>query len=217
MNFCGTRITTEPAVEKTTRKEAGLLQITEGMWKCEKEAIRKHNEQIELKNRGATLSTLKTMDMSFLGKLDKNKNFVFGVFPTTSFDCKLDITLNDSGTLSTMSCGGLPKLIGDGYRTGLRGKKLHTGYRHYILSANFAGMLPQKTKDKIMALRAAGISTYLVADTHWKTTEAKAPNPDPLLIAPFEGKVYLVDVFDASIEENYVASEFTEKQEEIEG
>ncbi len=210
MNFCGIRIKTEKAIGKVTKKTE-LLEIQEGMWKCEKEAIYKHNKRIALQNRGALLPTLKTIDMSFLGKLDKNKYPVFGVFSTNSFnDCKLKIRLNRGGVFGTINCGGLPKLIGDGYREGLKRKKLHTKQKEYMLTANFVGMIPQKTKDKIIALKDAGISTYLVAETHWKKTEEKAPNPDPLLIAPFEGKVYLVDVFDASIEENYVVSEFTE-------
>lgn len=212
MNFCGTRIKTEEAIGKPIKK-AELLEIRDDMWKCEKDAVRKHNESIEIQNKGVLLSTFKTMDMSFLGKLGKNKNPVFGVFPVTTFDCKLEITLTEGGTLSTMSCGGLPKLIGDGYRAGLKGKKLHTSYRQYRLAANFAGMLPQTIKDKIVALKEAGIPTFLVAETHWKMTEFKAPNPDPLLIALFETKVYLVDVFDASIQENYVVKEFTEKAE----
>ncbi len=217
MNFCGTRIKTESAIEKSIKKSEELLEIKKGMWKCEKQAIRDHNAKLELQNKGALLSTLKTMDMSFLGKLDNDKNPVFGVFPTTSFDCKLKISFCKDGSISSINCGGLPKLIGDGYREGLKGKKLRkpssSSYRTQTLSSSFAGLLPQTTKDKITALKDAGISTYLVADTQWETSALKASNPDPLLIALFGTKVYLVDVFDASIEENYVASEFAEEQE----
>ena len=149
--------------------------------------------------------------MSFLGKLNKeNKTLVFGVFPTTTFECTLDIRLDNNGVFQSVACG-LPKAIGNGYRTGLKGKKLHKGYRHYCLNAEFTGLLPQKVKDKITALRGAGIKTYLVASTTW--TEKDIPvDPDPLIIAQYKGKVYLVDVFDASIEENYVAHEFSEDE-----
>ncbi len=213
MNFCGTRINTQPAAEKKIKNAQKPLEVQKGMWKCEREAVKEHNEKIELQNKGALLSTLKTLDMSFLGKLDDNKNPVFGVFSTASFTCKLTITVNTKGQFSSINCGGLPKLIGDGYREGLKGKKLRKEadwYKRSILSANFVGLLPQTTKDKIIALRETGIPTFLVADTHWKTTEARVPDPDPLLIALHDKKVYLVDVFDASIEENYVVSEFTE-------
>ena len=218
MNFCGTRIKTESAVEKTIRKSEELLEVKKGMWKCERQAIKKHNDKILLQNKGALLSTLQTMDMLFLGKLDNDKNPVFGVFPTTSFDCKLKISFAMAGTISNINCGGLPKIIGDGYRAGLKGKKLRktssSSYRSQTLSASFVGLLPQTTKDKIVALKEASIPTFLVADTQWQMTALKAVNPDPLLIALFGTKVYLVDVFDASIEENYVASEFAEDQKE---
>ena len=42
-----------------------------------------------------------------------------------------------------------------------------------------------------------------------KTVETPPIDPDPLLIAVHKKKVYLIDVFDASIEENYVAKEFS--------
>jgi hypothetical protein len=213
MNFCGTRVKTEEPAVKNPAKKMELLEEQPGMWKCEKEAIKEHNDNVALQNKGALLSTLKTVDMSFLGKLDKNKHPVFGVFPTTSFKCKLTITLGSGGTFSTIGCGGLPKIIGDGYRTGLKGKKLANRYKNYNLSANFVGLLPQKTKEKIVVLKEAGIATYLIADTQWKSTPVKAPNPDPLVIALYNSTVYLVDVFDASIEENYVAHEFTEDAE----
>lgn len=214
MNFCGARIKTEPAAEKTMKKSEGLLEVQKGMWKCERRAIQKHNEVIELQNRGAFLATHKTLDMSFLGKLGEDKNPVFGVFPTKSFDCKLKISFRMDGGVTNINCGGLPKLIGDGYREGLKNKKLRktssSSYRTQTLSANFVGLLPQETKDKIIVLKEAGISTFLVAEADWKMSELKILNPDPLLIALFGEKVYLVDVFDASIEENYVVSEFTE-------
>ncbi len=217
MNFCGTRIKTEAAAEKSMKKAEGLLEVQKGMWKCERHAIQKHNEVIELKNRGAYLSTHRTIDMSFLGKLSQDKNPVFGVFPTTSFDCKLKISFRQDGGVASINCGGLPKLIGDGYREGLKNKKLRkqssSSYRTQTLSASFVGLLPQKTKDKIVALKEAGMPTFLVAEAQWKISEMTTPNPDPLLIAIFGEKVYLVDVFDASIQENYVVSEFTETNE----
>lgn len=215
MNFCGTRIKTAQAERKSTKK-LKFLEVQKGMWKPEKQAIKEHNDQVRLQNKGALLTTLKTFpDMSFLGKVDLNKNPVFGVFPTTTFECQLEITLNSDGKLASFSCG-LPKIIGNGYRVGLKRKKLSDKYRRYTLEATFVGLLPQKTKDKITVLKEAGVPTFLIADTHWKETETKPPNPDPIVIAVYNKKVYMVDVFDASIRENYVAHELTEDPEETE-
>lgn len=212
MNFCGTRITTGPAKNKSTKKSE-LLRMQKGMWKCEKQAIEKHNAEIRLQNKGASLTTLKTIDMSFLRKLDEHKNPVFGVFPTTTFSCCLEITTTWEGKFASLSCG-LPKAIGNGYRKGFKGKQLGKSRKRYSLDAEFVGLLPQKIKDKITALREAGVATYLVANTNWERTEMKPIDPDPLVIASYRGKTYLVDVFDASIEENYVAHEFTEDPED---
>jgi hypothetical protein len=210
MIFCGTRIKTQTP-EKKAEKKLELLEVQKDMWDCEKKAIKNHNAQVRLQNKGASLSTLKTIDMSFLGKLGEDKKPIFGVFPTTTFDCTLEIRLNRDGAFDRIA-SGLPKAIGDGYKLGLKGKKLHNGYKHYSLNAEFSGLLPKIVKEKIVALRKAGISTFLVAETGWVAKEIPK-NPDPLVIAHYKGKVYLVDVFDASIEENYVAHEFTEDPE----
>lgn len=213
MNFCGTRIKTGPAEGKLTKKSQ-LLKMKKGLWKCEKQAIEKHNAEIRLQNKGASLTTLKTIDMSFLRKMDQHKNPVFGVFPTTTFSCCLEVTTNWEGKFASLSCG-LPKAIGDGYRLGFKGKKLSSSRKRICLDADFVGLLPQHIKDKIMALRETGVNTYLVANTNWERTEHVALDPDPLVIASHRGKTYLVDVFDASIEENYVAHEFTEDPEDV--
>lgn len=209
MNFCGTRIKTTSPVDKVAKK-LEFLDIQPGMWRCEKKAIDQHNSKVALQNKGVILSTLKTVDMSFLGKLDQKKNPVFAVFPTTTFRCSLNITLNKSKKLQSIS-SGLPKIIGEGYRT-LKGKLMakpgSDGWGQYILNAEFVGLLPTETKEKITTLRKAGIPTFLVANAVWKKSK-KVPNPDPLVIAVYENIAYLVDVFDASIEENYVAKEFT--------
>ena len=216
MNFCGVRIKTEPAAEKKMKK-LKPLEVQKDMWACEKEAIEEHNAKVKLQNKGASLSTLNTIDMSFLAsKFDTDKNPIFGVFPATSFNCKLTITLSSNGIFTSLAGGGLPKIISDGYRVGLKGKKLHDRWKQYELRARFVGLLPQKTKEKITALRGAGISTYIVAETRWDMKNAKLPNPDPLIIAIHDSKVYLVDVFDASIAENYVAHEFTTDPDEKE-
>lgn len=208
MIFCGSRIKTYPA-EGNPAEQLELLEMKKGMWKCEKEAINRHNAQVRLQNKGTALAMLKTLDMSFLGKLNKDKHPVFGVFPTTSFSCTLNVTCGWEGKFSSLSCG-LPKAIGDGYKHGLKGKTLGSGSRRYRLEANFVGLLPQRIKDKIIALKEAGIKTYLVANTTWEKVVVKPVDPDPLVIAVYRKKVYLVDVFDASIEENYVAKEFSE-------
>jgi len=211
MNFCNTRIKTTPA-EGKPEKKLELLEVQKGMWDCEKKAIANHNAHVRIQNNGASLSTLKTLDMSFLGKLSKDKDPVFGVFPTTNFECTLDMTLNRDGVFQSVACG-LPKAIGDDYRKGLKGKKLGGSHRYYELKSEFTGLLPQKVKDKIVALKGAGIKTYLVATTTWEKKEIRK-DPDPLVIAAYKSKVYLVDVFDASIEENYVAHEFTKDPED---
>ncbi len=213
MNFCGTRIkTTKP--EKTSAKKLELLEVKEDMWDCEKEAIKKHNAAAELQNKGVMLSRLKTLDMTFLGKLDENNNIKFGVFSTKNFECELNMSVTKDGKLSSLSCG-LPKPIGDGYRKGLSGKKIHTtgrAYRRVVLTANFVGIVPQKIKDKATVLNNAEIPTYLVAEATWKKRNIQT-NPDPLLIAIWEGQVYLAGKFDASIDENYVSKEFSKNPE----
>ncbi len=209
MNFCGVRIKTEPAEGQKTEKLVHL-EPQKGMWACEKQAIKTNNEQVVLQNKKVALSKLKTLDMSFLGKLDKDRNPKFGVFPITSFYCALNIKLYQC-KFSNLSCS-LPKVIGDGYRSGLKDKKLSENSRSYQLEANFVGLVPQKIKDKAEALQNAGARVYLIAETSWEKREL--PKPDPLLIAVNNGKVYLAGVFDASIEENYVAHEFATDAEE---
>ncbi len=205
MNFCGTRIKTVPAENKPTKK-LELLQIQEGMWACEKQVINNHNELVALQNQGCLLTSLKTLDMSFLGRLDEEKNPKFGVFSTDTFGCHLDLELGSGGKFESLRCG-LPKVIGNGYRSGFKGKALSNRRRSYSLEANFIGLVPQKTKEKVSVLQKAGIKTYIIAETSWEKKEQ--PKPDPLVIAFYNSKVYLIDKFDASIEENYIAQEFS--------
>jgi len=69
------------------------------------------------------------------------------------------------------------------------------------------GLVPQKIKEKANALKDADIKTYIIAEAVWKAKEVA--NPDPLVVAYHNNTVYLVGVFDASVEENYAAKEFS--------
>ena len=138
------------------------------------------------------------------------KKLKFGVFSTDSFKCKLRVGCDAAGKFSSFN-SNLPKIINAGYRSGLKGKKLGGRYREFSLSASFVGLIPQKVKDKIVALKEAGIKTFIIAETAWKVRELA--KPDPLVVAVYDKKVYLVDKFNASIEENYVTKEFSKDPE----
>jgi hypothetical protein len=84
-----------------------------------------------------------------------------------------------------------------------------------VISAEFSGVIPHRLRATIKQLHLThknkeGDGVYLLAEVpQWKATPAPIPVGDPLVILRAKGRYYLVDKFDTTTLEHYIASEFT--------
>jgi hypothetical protein len=96
-------------------------------------------------------------------------------------------------------------------------------WKKLVITAEFDGILPKETRQKARAAKDYFDNLYLVVDQQrrWKSTLLRDPTPralDPLLIGELkQGRRYqffLVDQFDLTGAEQYLADEFATKQDE---
>lgn len=89
--------------------------------------------------------------------------------------------------------------------------------RKLVLTAEFNGLLPRKVREKARAAKSHFDHLYLIVDEQyrWKSTLLPDPRPsllDPLLIGELKQgrcrKFYLIDQFDLTEAEQYLADEF---------
>jgi hypothetical protein len=96
-------------------------------------------------------------------------------------------------------------------------------WKKLVLTAEFDGLLPKTTRAKAVAARGHFDHLYIVVDQHrrWKSSLLPDPTPralDPLLIGELKQggchKFYLIDQFDLTEAEQYLADEFAFKSDE---
>jgi hypothetical protein len=96
-------------------------------------------------------------------------------------------------------------------------------WKKLVLTAEFDGILPKSTRAKALAARSHFDHLYVVVDQQrrWKSSLLPDPTPralDPLLIGELaQGrchKFYLIDQFDLTEAEQYLADEFAFKSDE---
>lgn len=75
----------------------------------------------------------------------------------------------------------------------------------------FTGKFPEETRQKIQQARKLGLRTFVVSEVpNWSITEKRIPIPeDPLVIGYKAGRYWLIDKFDLTPTERWVAEEFT--------
>jgi hypothetical protein len=96
-------------------------------------------------------------------------------------------------------------------------------WQKLAISAEFDGILPKETREKARAAKDHFDNLYLIVDQHhrWKSTLLPDPTPralDPLLIGELKQghrrQFFLLDQFDLTEAEQYLADEFATKQDE---
>jgi hypothetical protein len=95
--------------------------------------------------------------------------------------------------------------------------------RKLLLAAEFNGILPKKVREKARAAKSHFDHLYLIVDQQyrWKSTLLPDPRPsvlDPLLVGELKQgrcrKFYLIDQFDLTEAEQYLADEFATKPDD---
>jgi hypothetical protein len=90
-------------------------------------------------------------------------------------------------------------------------------WKKLVLTAEFNGILPKKTREKARAAKEQFDKLYLVVDQQHRWNSVLLPDPsprilDPLLIGELQQdcgrKYYLIDQFDLTEAEQYLADEF---------
>ncbi len=96
-------------------------------------------------------------------------------------------------------------------------------WKKLVIDAEFDGILPKETREKARAAKDYFDNLYLIVDqqSRWKSTLLRDPTPralDPLLIGELkQGRRYqffLIDQFDLTEAEQYLADEFATKQDD---
>ena len=96
-------------------------------------------------------------------------------------------------------------------------------WKKLVITAEFDGILPKETREKARAAKDYFDNLYLIVDqqSRWKSTLLRDPTPrglDPLLIGELkQGRRYqffLIDQFDLTEAEQYLADEFATKQDD---
>jgi hypothetical protein len=83
---------------------------------------------------------------------------------------------------------------------------------HYGLNATFSGVIPLETKEKIReAQRSQAFEDIRVlAEADWSLERYANPYyADPIVVGLVEGQMWVIDVFDPTPLEEYIAKEFT--------
>lgn len=82
--------------------------------------------------------------------------------------------------------------------------------RDIKITAHWAGgLIPETVKEKIEKFKCRkDVQLFIVAEPRWEV-EVKKFNPDPLLVAYYNGELFLIDKFDLTTLEHYVVSEFS--------
>jgi hypothetical protein len=97
-------------------------------------------------------------------------------------------------------------------------------WKKLVISAEFNGILPKVAREKARAAKDQFDNLYLIVDQQhrWKSALLPDPSPrilDPLLIGELKQgsgcKYFLVDQFDLTGAEQYLAAEFAAKPDEI--
>jgi len=96
-------------------------------------------------------------------------------------------------------------------------------WKKLALAAEFDGILPKETREKALAAKSHFDHLYVIVDQQhrWKSALLPDPRPralDPLLVGELSQgrrrKFYLIDQFDLTEAEQYLADEFAVKPEE---
>jgi hypothetical protein len=96
-------------------------------------------------------------------------------------------------------------------------------WKKLVLTAEFDGILPKQTREKAVAGKSQFDRLYVIVDQQyrWKSALLRDPRPralDPLLVGELSQgrsrKFYLIDQFDLTAAEQYLADEFALKPEE---
>ena len=82
------------------------------------------------------------------------------------------------------------------------------------LCDSFKGVIPLPTKTKILANRVRFDSIMFVKEADWNV-ELVLPNPDPLVIGKVGHIHFLIDVFDLTSVEQYIADKFTRANQSV--
>ena len=101
----------------------------------------------------------------------------------------------------------------------------HCPWKKLVLSAEFDGILPREVRKKAYTAKSHFDNLYLVVDQQYRWKSTLLPDPrlrafalDPLLVAELkEGghrRFFLIDQFDLTGAEQYLADEFATKRDE---
>lgn len=106
----------------------------------------------------------------------------------------------------------LTELYSDVYNTLSSLYKLHSYRQEFSIFAAFTGVIPADTKKKI---REAQVSRAfddirLLAEAEWAVQSTPSPlYADPIVVGLVEDEMWVIDVFDPTPLEEYIAREFT--------
>jgi hypothetical protein len=75
----------------------------------------------------------------------------------------------------------------------------------------FSGQIPKETREKINQARKMGLEVFIVSEAQqWSISEKRIPIPEDPLVIGYKANVYwLIDKFDLTPTERWVAEEFT--------
>jgi len=147
---------------------------------------------------------------------------ILGIFPVLAYLFSHITVLNGPSVLFVLVGGWvlgafLAYLVGEFLLNRIR------PWRKLVLSAEFDGILPKETREKARATKEHFDKLYLIVDQQrrWKSTLLPDPTPralDPLLIGELKQgrrrQFFLIDQFDLTEAEQYLADEFAFKPDE---
>lgn len=156
-----------------------------------------------------------SIDLSFLRWRRKDDGWpVFAFFSIEKKDCSLSvdrggwssnpkIPYGDTKHIATAFYGDVFDRL-ETFRTDA------TGLDRSVLSATFKGVIPEKTREKIVDCAKGKLfgNIIIVAEAPWHLRK-EIIDPDPLVIGVKHGKAWLIDVFDLTPTEQIIKSEWT--------
>ena len=149
-------------------------------------------------------------------------SIVLGIFPVLSLLLSHSITMVREAVPFVL-VGGWVLGAFFTYLLGLLVLNQVCPWKKLVLTAEFNGILPKETREKARAAKEYFDKLYLIVDQHhrWKSVLLPDPSPrvlDPLLIGELQQdsvrKYYLIDQFELTEAEQYLADEFAIRSDE---
>jgi hypothetical protein len=135
-----------------------------------------------------------------------------GLFGLTQPWLRLSSTFNGTANWTPKLSPHISKMYGDVASALSELDNSTTHHMSHHISASFSGVVPTETRQKIFAAQTSKAFTdvRILAETSWTLEATPVPfYADPIVVGLVDDEMWVIDIFDPTPLEDYIAREFT--------